>query len=205
MKKIISLFQRNYNSDYLVRDELVPGAEWVAAGEGVATVKLDGTSCLVKDGKLYKRYDAKNDAKQGRMPPEGWDPCEPEPDPVTGSWPGWLPVGNEPEDKWHREAWAQAQTWDEGIPEGTYELVGPKIQSNPYGLDHHRFWPHGFQLARAPRDFAGLRAWFEANETEGIVWRHPDGRLCKIKRRDFGLPWPVKARQYVAASSELAG
>ena len=44
MKKIISLFQRNYEGDRLVRDELVPGAEWVAAGEGVATRKWDGTS-----------------------------------------------------------------------------------------------------------------------------------------------------------------
>ena len=37
MKKTLSLFQRNYDGDRLVRDELVPGAEWVASGEGVAT------------------------------------------------------------------------------------------------------------------------------------------------------------------------
>ena len=37
MKKIISLFQRNYHSDRFVRDELVPGAEWVAENEGIAT------------------------------------------------------------------------------------------------------------------------------------------------------------------------
>lgn len=36
MKKTIGLFQRNYDGDRLVRDEIVPGAEWVAAGEGVA-------------------------------------------------------------------------------------------------------------------------------------------------------------------------
>lgn len=28
MKKIISLFQRNYGGDGKVRDEVVPGAEW---------------------------------------------------------------------------------------------------------------------------------------------------------------------------------
>lgn len=28
MHKIISLFQRNYHSDYLVRNEVVPGVEW---------------------------------------------------------------------------------------------------------------------------------------------------------------------------------
>lgn len=39
MQKIISLFQRNYDGDHLVRDEVVPGAEWVLRGEGVATRK----------------------------------------------------------------------------------------------------------------------------------------------------------------------
>lgn len=47
MQKIISLFCRNHETDRLVRDEIVPGAEWVAAGEGIATLKIDGTSCRV--------------------------------------------------------------------------------------------------------------------------------------------------------------
>ena len=25
---------------------------------------------------------------------------------------------------------------------------------------------------------------------EGIVWHHPDGRMVKIKRKDFGFKWP---------------
>lgn len=37
MKKIISLFQRNYDGDRLVRNEVVSGAEWVMNGEGTAT------------------------------------------------------------------------------------------------------------------------------------------------------------------------
>lgn len=57
MKKIISLFQRNYNGDHLVRNEVVPGAEWVLAGEGVATRKFDGTSEWVYDwDSLNPRY-----------------------------------------------------------------------------------------------------------------------------------------------------
>src|SRR5688572_32673379 len=99
MKKIISLFQRNYETDRLVRDEVTPGAEWVINGEGVATRKWDGTCCMIKEGVLYKRYDAKH----GKTPPEGFLPAQ-EPDPVTGHWPGWLKVGNGKEDKYHREA-----------------------------------------------------------------------------------------------------
>lgn len=59
MKKIISLFQRNYDGDRLVRDEVVPGAEWVLNGEGTATRKHDGTCCMWRDGKLWKRHELK--------------------------------------------------------------------------------------------------------------------------------------------------
>ncbi len=72
MKKIPSLFKRDYGSGArLIYDEIVPGAEWAQAGEGVATRKIDGTSCLIRDGKLYKRYDA----KAGRTPPAGSKPA----------------------------------------------------------------------------------------------------------------------------------
>ena len=99
MKKIISLYQRNYDGDRLVRDELVPGAEWVPAGEGIATRKFDGTCCMVRAGQLFKRYDA----KAGKTPPAGFEAAQ-EPDAVTGHHPGWLPVGEGPDDRWHREA-----------------------------------------------------------------------------------------------------
>lgn len=187
MKKIISLFARNYDGDRLVRDEIVPGAEWVAAGEGFATIKLDGTSCLIRDGKLYKRYDA----KRGKTPPAGFIPAQ-DPDPITGHHPGWLPVGDGLADQWHREAWETLTTHDNG----TYELVGPKVQGNPYHLLHNYLWRHGDRVTGAPRDFARLREWLAAEEEEGIVWwrdlHNPDCDKVKIKRRDFGLPWPIK-------------
>ena len=209
MKKIPSLFKRDYEGTRQVYDEVVPGSEWVIAGEGVATVKFDGTSCMVRDGKLYKRYDRK--LKKGpykrkkRDPafqpelsdykdaPDGWEACEPEPNHHTGHWPGWVPVGDEPESKHHREAWGSHDR--PYMPDGTYELVGPKIGGNPYNLTHHEFWVHGVSFQRVsedtpPRTFEGLRKWFGANIVEGIVWHHPDGRMVKIKRRDFGLPWP---------------
>lgn len=180
MKKIISLFQRNYDGDRLVRDEVVSGAEWVLAGEGVATRKYDGTCCMVRGGKLYKRYDA----KQGKQPPPGFEPAQ-EPDPVSGHWPGWLPVGEGPEDKYHREA---AAYWPDTIPDGTYELCGPKIQGNPDGFACHSLVLHGeHTLGEAPRDFEGIKAYLSSADIEGIVWHHPDGRMVKIKAKDFGF------------------
>lgn len=40
MRKIQSLFQRNYDGDRLVRNEVVPGSEWVVSGEGRATLRF---------------------------------------------------------------------------------------------------------------------------------------------------------------------
>lgn len=387
MKKVISLFKRDYEGTRLVFDELVPGAEWVTNGEGIATIKIDGTSCLVRDGKLYKRYDAKN----GKTPPVGFEPAQdntlhcvtclcvvqypkgdnyaaqkqrrqesvpkqllqetssrrpnlsgeteqeqkhsrpdlrtmpealqgqerqeilqgqlrgevamgewnkagqdtrtretqtnkdreglrydlqarasqsgqervytgtpssdgessgalsggvgtrpsserdkgrqqkrelrgsnsytpswidylstlPEaflstlkcpdcggqltkyivPDPVTGHWPGWLLIGDKPEDKYHREAF-------NGFlgDNGTYELIGPKVQGNPYNLNNHILVKHGEWLFddQPPRSFDALKLWFEHHNVEGIVWHRGNGDMVKIKRRDFGLPWPIK-------------
>lgn len=227
MKKIISLFQRNYDGDRLVRNEVVPGAEWVPAGEGVATRKFDGTSCLVRGGKLYKRYDVRGDydresgrskamfsytAADGRVfrynrePPEGFVPAQ-DPD-DGGHWPGWVPVGPEPEDCWHRQAFGEAAgvtgrgsmiTFEScSLEEGTYELVGPKVQGNPEDAPRHLLVRHGAcPLPDCPRDFDGIKAYLAEHDIEGIVWHHPDGRMVKIKGKDFGL----KRRKVTDAAS----
>jgi len=200
MQKIKSLFKRDYEGNRQVIDEVVPGSEWVQNGEGVATIKQDGTSCLLHDGQMWKRYDRKlsdqatRRKKKGdsgpweladyKVAPDGWETAEAEPDENTGHWPGWLLVSDAPDDQWHREA------FDPSLPNGTYELVGPKIQGNLYNLSKHELWKHGAQTTQAPRTFGQLREWFESHAIEGIVWHHPDGRMVKIKRKDFGLQWP---------------
>jgi hypothetical protein len=211
MKKIKSLFKRDYEGTRLVYDEVVPGSEWVLAGEGFATLKIDGTCCLVRDGHLYKRYDRKltksawRRKKKGHPGPWGvsdfkpappsWEAAEAKPNQHTGHWPGWVLVGDGPEDKWHREAWEWERERRDGCvpPDGTYELVGPKVQGNPYEAERHQLWRHGkpFVGEQPPRDFEGLKQWFETRIIEGIVWWRDDGCMVKIKRRDFGLPWPA--------------
>src|SRR3989304_1281770 len=99
MKKIPSLFKRRYDGNRLVYDEVVKGCEWVIRGEGVATRKYDGTCCMVRDEKLYKRYEL----KKGRCAPKDFEAAQ-DSDMVTGDTPGWIPVGDGPEDRWHREA-----------------------------------------------------------------------------------------------------
>lgn len=189
MKKIISLFQRNYNGDRQVRDEVVPGAEWVIAGEGMATRKWDGTPVLVQDGKLYKRYDVKH----GKTAPDGAIKITDTPDPNTGHWPWWVPIGDGKEDKLFHDAYANTKFTSGVIDQiakvenGTYELVGPKINGNKDQFTHHLLLRHGHAvLANPPRTFTELKEWFRDVDIEGIVWHHPDGRMVKIKKKDFG-------------------
>lgn len=189
MKKISSLFKRDYEGNRQVYDEVVPGCEWVIDGEGVATVKYDGTACMIYNGILFKRYDRKRKRGKFKPAPDGWIACEETPNEHTGHWPGWVPVGDGPEDKYHREAMHNRAP---PTANGTYELVGPKVQGNPYDLAEHCLWRHGEILHDVPpRTFDGLCAYLDHYEIEGIVWHHPDGRMCKIKRRDFGLSWPI--------------
>ena len=178
MKKTPSLFQRDYSGDRLIKDVIVSGSEWVVAGEGKATRKYDGTCCMIQNGELYARYDAKS----GKTPPVGFIPAQ-DPDPITGHWTGWIKCDrNNPQWKWHFEAFDKVQ-----LSDGTYELCGPRIQNNPEGFDIHCLIPHGQDECQPPRTFEELREWFIGRDIEGIVWHHQDGRMVKVKKKDFGL------------------
>lgn len=177
MKKIPTLFLRDPDDRAHVLSTVNPAAAWVLNGEGIATRKHDGTSVLIRDGAVFRRYELKPD----KTPPPGFEPAD-RVDPNTGKQPGWVPVGEEPESKWHRQAIARQDNWDDG----TYELIGPKIQGNPEGRERHVLVRHGsVPIPAAPRDFAGLQDFLLAHSYEGIVWHHPDGRMAKLKRRDF--------------------
>ena len=130
MQKVISLFKRDYEGTRQIYNEIVEGAEWVVDGEGWATEKIDGTACLIRGGEILKRYDS----KKGKTPPPDFEPAQ-DPDRITGHWPGWLPTSDaNPQDKWHREGLANAAG---NIADGTYELIGPKVQGNKYGEVTH--------------------------------------------------------------------
>lgn len=65
--------------------------------------------------------------------------------------------------------------------------MGPKVQGNPEGFAEHTLVRHEAQMTMrgVPRDYDGLRAWLADFDGEGVVWHHPDGRMAKIKVRDF--------------------
>ena len=219
MIKIPCLFERVFSkkSHPILLRTVTPGCEWALTNEGIATRKRDGTACLVKGGKLFKRYDVR--VSRGASVPLGAIPCIPESDPVTGHWPHWVEVGSEPESKWHREAWTGIRAADGSrfrpavaLEDGTYELCGPRIGANPEDLAEHEFIKHGSERVdivteslSGVRDWDSIRSFLESALIEGIVFHHADGRMCKIRRDDYGFKWPVIRAEKLAYEAPSPG
>lgn len=176
MRKIVTLFRRDPDDMRRVLREVHPDATWVTAGEGVATRKFDGT-CTMRDDRGY--WWARREVKPGKTAPPGW--VEVDRDEATGKAVGWETLGQ-------AAHWAAFRAVaDPPTTPGTYELCGPKVNGNPEGFADHVLVPHGaFILRGVPVDYDGLAAYLADLPYEGVVWHHPsDGRMVKIKRRDF--------------------
>ena len=211
MKKIPTLFERDCNGDRSrVLDQINPEAQWVFDGEGIATRKHDGTCVLIEGNLVYKRYERKiaNHAT-GELKPEPEGFREIDVDPVTLEIVGWVPADmSNPADRWlfdglNNTVNANGGNWPD---EGTYELVAPKVNANPDGHEEHIFLAHGDEpYIVAERSFDGFKMFFEENNIEGLVFHHPDGRMAKIKGKDFGIKRtsPVLAMIQQAADDEF--
>jgi hypothetical protein len=179
MRKIPTLFRRDPNDMSRVLPEVHPDCQWVLDGEGVATWKYDGT-CVLFDG---ERWWARREVKPGKTAPPDFEPVQT--DDVTGKTMGWEPIEQSAFAKYHAEAVAQHVTVGDWEP-GTYELVGPKVNGNPEMCQQHELWAHAAaDQVDAPRDFEGLARFLADFAGEGLVWHHPDGRMAKLKRKDF--------------------
>ena len=181
MKKIPTIFTRDWNGDpkYVTR-EPNPECAWVFAGEGRPTRKYDGT-CVRFDG---KRWWARREVKAGRPEPGGFELVGE--DPETGKRMGWEPAEGTGFHRYLTEA-----AGDGDWPPGTYELCGPKINRNPEGYPGHRIVRHedAAPIEVETLTWEGIRAAVlaaaGADGVEGIVWHHDDGRMAKVKARDF--------------------
>lgn len=165
-----------------VTPEVTPGCEWALEGEGTATRKYDGT-CVMFDGRWWARREVKAD----REAPEGFVALST--DEVTGKTVGWEPVEQSAYARFALEAIAYCWPDDRAPAEGTYELVGPKVNKNPERYVKHVLVAHLYAevvTSDYPQTFESLRARLTSGfPYEGIVWHHPDGRMAKLKRRDF--------------------
>jgi hypothetical protein len=182
MRKIPTLLKRDPEDMKRVLPEVNPECQWVLDGEGIATRKYDGT-CVMLDGS--GDWWARREVKPGRAEPANYRAEET--DPVTGKTVGWEPIAQSS----FAKAFRDCET--AGFQPGTYELCGPKVNGNPEGFESHVLVRHAdvetFGATGRPRAFEDLRALVialrKADGWEGIVWHHPDGRMAKLKARDF--------------------
>lgn len=212
MKKITTVFVINRETNLATADVL-KGNEWVLNGEGDATVKFDGSSCLIKNGKLFKRWNRKLtkkamknkrfaertgkefivDESLFRKVPDGAILCNESFDPKTLHWPHWIPVTDDAADKLHMEAF-EALKADGKVSDGTWEICGPKIRCNPHNFETHVLVKHGeVKVDIIDRSFEGIKAFMENFDGEGLVFHHPDGRFAKVRAKDLGLEWNEEA------------
>jgi len=179
MKKIPTVFVRDEADRRFVTSEVAPGSEWVFNDpRAVPTRKYDGTCMMLdEDG----RWWARREVKRGKEAPSNFVPVQA--DSVTGKTFGWEPAEQGAFHRWFTEALQHSAL----IGPGTYELVGPKVNGNPEREEQHVLVSHAAaqRLDGVPLDFAGLGDWLRVHPYEGIVWHHPDGRMAKLKGRDF--------------------
>lgn len=183
MEKIPTIFDRG--EGFRVMNSPRKGCEWVFAGEGRATEKLDGTNIriTIRSGQVVRVEKRRNPSKMQKQ---------------QGIIDGWYVDTDEygKEDKWILEAVRDTDTL--GWPDGEHaaEAMGPKIQGNPLGLTEHICVPFNLDVPvfeDVPRTYDGLKDFLRNLESlyspghiaEGIVFHHADGRRAKIKRKDF--------------------
>jgi hypothetical protein len=181
--------RKEINGDYIVVDEINPGYEWVFEDESVMAIeKLHGTnvSILIQDGIIVGIWN-----RTERVP--------------------FFNKGK----KWLIEGVLNSfeRGYMEFLPDGQHfgELIGPKVNGNPYKLKEHLWIPFSSfaqehlkykSWGKYPKDFKTISEWFkeliplyssmingqdgrENGFVEGIVFTHPDGRMAKLRKDMF--------------------
>lgn len=188
MEKIPTLFVRNPENMKLVTREINPDAAWILTSTAVPTVKKDGTNIRVDilNEKCIGVEKRRNPTREEK---------------ASGAEPGYVRAERgDPSDK-HIFAAVDATDftgWQNGA--WSCEALGPKIQG---GVEASSpcLYPFSWGAQRItdtiPLTYDGIKAYLEMHPIEGIVWHEQDRekRMCKIKRRDFGLAWPLTSHK----------
>ncbi len=189
MQKIPTIFDRNWEGNRKVNDQLV--VTDFDFDNAIATEKLDGTNVrlTVRNYTVVRVEKRRNPSKiqkqQGIKEPWYIDASE-----------------HDKADAYIFEAVKNTDFSD--VPDGEWsaEALGEKIQGNPLNLKGHTLflfslpeWRQKVVYENVPTDFEALKAWLPKQKSifgndcgiEGIVWHNLEtGEMCKIKIKDFG-------------------
>ncbi len=186
MPKIECPFVRKeINGKYVVIDETAEGYNWVFTDESVMAIeKLHGTnvSITIVEGTVTAVFN-----RTERIP--------------------FITKGK----KWIIEGLLNSKErgYLELLGDGQHfgELIGEKVNGNPYKIEGHLWIPFNTfcqkhlrykSWGRYPKDFKTISEWFKellplyslmkGNKkgfVEGIVFTHPDGRMAKLRKDMF--------------------
>ena len=188
--KIESPFLRKeINGNYIVIDKINPGYEWVFEDSNVMAIeKLHGTnvSIVIHEGTVISI----------------WNRTER------------IPFINKSK-KWISEGILNSNErgYINLLGDGQHfgELIGPKVNGNPYKLKEHLWIPFATfakkhlrykSWGKYPKDFETISNWFKEliplyasmvqgeegrknGFVEGIIFTHPDGRMGKLRKDMF--------------------
>jgi hypothetical protein len=186
MKKIKTIFERDWDGNRTVIDKYVEGFDLSILSGAKATEKLDGTNvrATIRKGTCVRLEKRRNPDKIQKY---------------KGIEEPWYTEASEgdPQDKWIFDALKNTDVSTICDGEWSGEAVGVNIQGNPLNLDNNRIV--FFSLGQAPTfesvptDYEGLKAWLPAQKSkygndcgiEGIVWHCENGEMFKIKNKDF--------------------
>lgn len=205
MKKMPIIFDMTFDNEgerevlHTIREEIRDLANTTLAEGGriVPTFKRDGTAVFCDaDGKWFTRRAVKT----GKQAPEGFIALET--DPNTGTTFGWEPKESSPMKKFLNKATEKfIQDNDAEPPRNTtFELLGPKINSNPERVDAEELRIHGQEKAT---DFPSIQDILDGAEPFEMLKpiftdfrsKHIEGIVFWIADKDGNLMEPrFKAR-----------
>ena len=187
MPKIESPFVRKMiDKNYILTDEITEGYEWVFEDDNVMAIeKLHGTnvSIVIVEGTVTQMYN-----RTERIP--------------------FINKGK----KWITEGLLNSKErgYLEFLGDGQFfgELIGKKVNGNPYNLGGHLWIPFNTfaqkhlrykSWGKYPKNYQTISKWFQDDLlplyssmqgnregfVEGIVFTHRDGRMAKLRRDMF--------------------
>jgi hypothetical protein len=202
---IPTLYLREFNTEARITPVVRDGCWWVVNGQGKATRLYDGVCVawlptihakpaygreipLLNVGALGVSVDWFQRVKIPASVKLPDDFTVIDQNRITGTWLGWQPVDLEKDPLADALRVASGSLGDPAtVPFGTYELCGPGIKDNADGFERPTLIRHADaeQLDDVPNEFHALMEWLvEHEQHQGVVWRHPDGRMAKIRRTD---------------------
>lgn len=180
MKKIPTIFLRDYKLKCTpVTDDINPECQWVFDGEGIATRKIDGVNVKILNGLPMMRVKPASadytEAEYTRTMNDKY---------VLAAFASLLPLPYRSTDGY----------W---LHDGVYEAYGEGIRGNAEKVEGYHMtrlasanndpcsFDHALVIHGVPRSYRGLMGYFATHDIEGIVFHHRDGRMAKIKTKDF--------------------